>query len=136
MNLNEIYVGAKKLWGILLLVGALGGLGYSMISVKSAAEAAEKKSFDNSRQIAKINNIIIHDQSKLEGYMELLGIDPDNARKWSKMPKEVPLDTAGMPIIGLPWLHVVGDFEALILYKIMADSFMYVETLWVAEDDY
>ena len=135
MNLNELFDGAKKLWAVLALVAAFGGLGYSMISVKSAAEAAEKKSFDNAKQIAKINNIIIHDQSKLEGYMELLGIDPDKARKWSRLHKEMPVDSAGTPITGVPWLHVQGDFEALLLYKLNPDTTLEVTVLWTADDD-
>ena len=136
MTLNQIYDWTKKAWAVIALAGVLGGLGYSTISVRNLAIAADKRSKSAERQIAKINSIIISDQSKLEGYMEMLGIDPDNAQKWSKMPKEVPLDTSGMPLLGVPWLHIVGDFEALMLYKIMADSFMYVETLWVAKDDY
>lgn len=104
-------------------------------------DAPRSISSENKEHLEKIDILlsqmytdIKNNEGKLEGFLIGLNINPENAKKWSKMPKEPAVDSLGNPIVGAEWVRISDDVQLGVSYKFQkSDSGVteiLIDTLW------
>lgn len=99
------------------------------------AEVNKAKLEKQQTSIDMLTAMVMKHEGTIEATMVMLGVDPDSAKKWSKLPQEPVTDTLGTPITDVAWVIYKEDMRVALLYKFMADDNgdiqeMFVDTLY------
>jgi len=112
MKYKEIIVLVISVVGIYLWVGD---------AKQTNVQAEENKKTINRQQtsIDMLTAMVMKHEGTVEATMVMMGVDPENAKKWSKLPQEPVTDTLGTPITGVSWCVYREDMRVCLLYKFM-----------------
>ena len=138
----------KKIhWLISLVVVAALALATAAYQVKVAraelekAQSTAQQALDLHEGQAKINQaltaLVKENNTKLEVYLELMGFDQDEARRWAALPREPEMDSLGRIYLDRPWLYIGEALELGVMFIVRRDpatasARIFVDTLWGA----
>lgn len=131
-----------------IVVGALAlGAGAYRIKVAFAAiedaQSTAQEALDLHKGQADINRaltaLVKESNTKLEVYLELMGFDQDEARRWAALPREPEVDSLGRIYLDRPWLHLPDGLELGVLFMVHRaeddSARILVDTLWDTRSD-
>lgn len=96
----------------------------------AAANEAKSVNKDQQTSLDMLTSMIKEHDGALTATMTMMGIDPENARKWSRMPKKPVLDTLGNPVLYTPWIVFEDNIHLALQYQFVKnDSGQVVEML-------
>lgn len=111
-------------------------------SAKSTAESNSGKIKDQDIKMDKQNTIlttlsalVVSNEEARKTMLIMLGIDPEKAKKWSRMSKEPIINDEGEPVVGVTWVNISENLKLGVAYQFQKDDSgdvvqVVVDTLW------
>jgi len=106
-----------------------------LFTIDATASEALKIAEQNSNISKQLSAIVVENDTKLSMFLEFSGFDKECADKWAAIPRRLPVDSVGNPLLGVSWLRVSEDLKVGILYIISKDSVTKLDTLWNIQKD-
>ena len=129
----------KQYREIVALVFGIVVIGSIGLGLRATAEENSKKLDTQDRLLKTLSALVITNTASRETMMTMLGIDPEKARKWSRMPQEPVTDTLGTPITGVDWVVFDEDMQVALKYRFEENTDgkvleVFVDTLYDVRD--
>lgn len=127
---------------VAVLVVATASVFLWLGSAKTTAESnsgkikeQETKMTEQNTILTTLSALVVSNEEARKTMLTMLGIDPEKAKKWSRMAKEPIVNDEGEPVVGVTWVDISENVQLGVAYQFQKDDSgdviqVVVDTLW------
>jgi hypothetical protein len=89
-----------------------------LLRLEATASDAKELAKQNQEINAKLTAVVLETNTRLKMMLEIYGFSPEDARKWSELPRVPPRNDSNQVLMNQPWLQTQGNLQLGIMLMI------------------